>query len=152
MIEDVFGSMSTILAGSSQASLDTLIRLAKEQGTGRSRFLLHRDHSERPQVMIIYLERGSEIGLHRHPDSKAELYLVLEGELSVNYIEEGDNNPKERILAPWGNLKGHPSLSVHRDSVWHEPKSISDYVVYLEVYSGPFEKSNDVEYFGPKSS
>lgn len=152
MIEDVFGSKSTIVAGSSRSGLDTLIRLAKEQRTGRSRFLLHRDHSERPQVMIIYLERGSKIGLHKHPDSKAELYLVLEGELSVEYMEEGDNSPRERVLAPWGNSKGYPSLSVHRDSVWHEPKSISDFVLYLEVYSGPFEKSDDVEYLGPKSS
>jgi len=152
MIEDVFGSRSTILAGSSLRSLDALIRLAKDEGTGRSRFLLHRDHSERPQVMIIYLERGSEIGLHRHPDSKTELYLVLEGELSVEYMEECDSTRKVKILAPWGNLKGYPSLSVHRDSVWHEPKSISDYVLYLEIYSGPFEKSGDVEYFGSQSN
>jgi cupin fold WbuC family metalloprotein len=152
MIEDLFGSGSTIMAGTSRYNLDTLIRLAKEVGTGRSRFLLHRDHSEMPQVMIIYLERGSEIGLHRHPDNKSELYLVLEGELSVEYMEEGDNNRKVRVLAPWGNTKGYPSLSVHRDSVWHEPKSISDYTLYLEIYSGPFEKSGDVEYLGPKSN
>ena len=34
MIEDVFGSRSTILAGSSRSGLETLIRLAKEQGLG----------------------------------------------------------------------------------------------------------------------
>lgn len=86
------------------------------------------------------------MGRHRHPTGKTELYVVLEGLLSVEYLENVDVETQSRMLAPWGNLEGLPSISVHRDSVWHEPKALSEYVLYLEVYSGPFEKSQDVEY------
>ena len=127
-------------------SLEELVRIAKESQTKRSRFLVHRNHSEQPQIMIIYLERGSVVGRHRHPTEKTELYLVLEGRLSVEYLENGGVETQSRVLAPWGNPEGLPSISVHRDSVWHEPKALSEYVLYLEVYSGPFEKTQDVEY------
>jgi glucose-6-phosphate isomerase len=96
--------------------------------------------------MLILLRKGSEIGLHRHPLYKAEAYVVLEGLLGVTYQEDSGRSRIERF-APWGNTLGLPSVSLHRNGVWHEPFSISDEVVYLEFYNGPFVKEEDVEYF-----
>jgi hypothetical protein len=71
--------------------------------------------------------------------------VVLEGQLLVKYTtDEGEK--RSRLLGPWGNEEQLPSISIHRDGIWHEPSAVTDYVLYLEIYSGPFNKELDVEY------
>ena len=137
---------SGVLLGKSRPSLQELVSLASESGLGRSRYLLHRSHSDQPQVMLIYLERDSKVGMHKHPPEKSEIYIVLEGTLEVSYRNSGGEEEQRRTLAPWGNQLDLPTVSLHRDSIWHEPRSISEYVLYLEIYSGPFSKELDVSY------
>lgn len=146
MLEWIMREGSGVLLGKSRPALEELIDMASKSGLGRSRYLLHRSHEDKPQVMLIYLERGSDVGVHRHPLDKSEIYIVLEGTLEVSFRERNDSENLRRMLAPWGNESGLPTVSLHRDSLWHEPRAVSDYVLYLEVYSGPFSKDLDVEY------
>lgn len=111
----------------------------------RSRVVVHRSHADVPQIMVVNLARGSVVGMHRHPREKVELYLVLSGKLEVSYIST--SGAENRIVyGPWGNEDRLPSLSIHRDGIWHEPRAVSQSCTYLEVYSGPFDKLRDVEY------
>jgi glucose-6-phosphate isomerase len=95
--------------------------------------------------MVILLERDSRVGMHRHPADKTEIYVILEGQLRVTYVDSGGLE-KSRLFAPWGNQENLPTVSIHRDGIWHEPVAVSETVLYLEIYSGPFSKDYDVEY------
>lgn len=140
-----FAENALQLLGANPNKTEELHAMALDSGIGRSRYLLHRSHNDQPQTMLIYLQNGSKVGLHRHPVEKTEIYIVLEGLLEVEYRIKSDPG-YSRILAPWGNKEGLDSISIHRDGIWHEPKAVTKYTLYLEIYSGPFDKKTDVEY------
>lgn len=146
MLENVFANDSVLSLAKSDALLNHLKALPTVNLMGRSRILMHKTHEDLPQIMLIYLRKDSEIGQHRHPTEKAEIYVVLEGELEVRYQVTTDTPEQVRVLGAWGNTRGLPSISVHRDGVWHEPRAVSEDCLYLEIYSGPFSKDADVEY------
>ncbi len=145
MIESVFQTPVVQVVGSSDAGRDEILRMSGLSDLGRARHLLHKNHRDRPQTMLILLEKDSVVGMHRHPEEKTEIYMVLEGQLRVDYVT-GGGETGSRLLAPWGNDKNLASISIHRDGIWHEPSAVSEYVMYLEIYSGPFDKERDVEY------
>jgi len=146
VISNLFPDGSVTIAGAEAKGLRELVELAQSSSLKRARFLLHRSTDDMPQVMLIFLERESVVEMHRHPSNKAEIYVVLEGQLEVSFRESETGPEQIIILGPWGNKLGQPSLSLHRDSVWHQPKSLTPYALYLELYSGPFSKDLDVEY------
>ena len=144
-IDKQFAENALQLLGADSIKTEELHEMALASGIGRARHLLHKSHNDQPQTMLIYLQNGSKVGLHRHPVGKTEIYIVLEGILEVEYLVEGEHS-NIRTLAPWGNKEGFKSISIHRDGVWHEPKAATNYTLYLEIYSGPFDKEIDVEY------
>lgn len=145
MIELPFGQSSVQTVTSSPEGTEELIEMARLSDLKRARHLLHKNHADQPQTMLILLERDSRVGMHRHPANKTEIYVILEGQLRVDYVDKGEQR-KSRFLAPWGNLENLPTVSIHRDGIWHEPVAVSETVLYLEIYSGPFNKDYDVEY------
>lgn len=84
--------------------------------------------------MIICLHRHSYVRCHRHP--KDESYHVISGELAVLFPGEGS-----MVTLRTGNAV----LKIPAGT-WHQPIAASLYVIYHEVYVGPFDKSVDVEY------
>lgn len=122
---------------------------SRESALARSRVLMHRTRSESPQQMIIHLLKGSRVGMHRHPKAKSETYVVLSGKLEVRYSLP-DGSEVSCKLAPWGNSETLPTIATHRDAIWHEPSAISEECVYLEIYTGPFDKKLDVEYLSER--
>ena len=145
MIEFVFEQSTVQTIASSSVVRDELLRMSRESDLRRSRHLLHKNHADQPQTMLILLEWNSQVGMHRHPADKTEIYVILEGQMRVDYVENGGRR-ESRLFAPWGNLENLPTVSIHRDGIWHEPVAVSETVLYLEIYSGPFNKDNDVEY------
>jgi len=145
MIEIPFAKSSLQTVTSSPAVRQELIEMSRVSGLKRSRHLLHKNHADKPQTMLILLERNSLVGMHRHPANKTEIYVILEGQMRVDYVDNGGRR-ESRLFAPWGNLENLPTVSIHRDGIWHEPVAVSETVLYLEIYSGPFNKDCDVEY------
>ena len=145
MIEFVFETPETQVLGANDEGRREILRMSQSSDLGRARHLLHKDHGDQPQTMLILLEKGSVVGMHRHPEHKSEIYVVLEGQLLVEYTTDGGET-RSRLLGPWGNDEQLPSISIHRDGIWHEPSAVTDYVLYLEIYSGPFNKELDVQY------
>ena len=92
--------------------------------------------------MIIVAHRSSDLEAHRHPVNKPESYHVIEGTLKV-IIYNNDGSMKESRLL---SSDGHPRMYRIKGNVWHQPVSMSEWVIYHEVATGPFIKEIDVEY------
>lgn len=123
------------------AVINSLKSAARKSPLGRARICLHIDTNSPVQEMIIALCKNSLVETHRHPVHKPESYHLLEGEMDVN------------IFASTGEviqvIKLHQNgVRMYRiqGNVWHQPISISECAVYHEVYTGPFEKNEDVFY------
>lgn len=108
----------------------------------RSRVCLHGVNRESTQEMIIVAHQTSIIQPHRHPVGKSESYHVIEGSLVVNIFGD-DGNIQQSI-----NLydKSNPKLYRISGGVWHQPVPQTEWVVYHEVFEGPFVKEIDVIY------
>lgn len=117
----------------------------------RSRILVHDSRQDQIQQMLIVLHRDSVIDMHRHPNFKTESYLLIEGEMRVNYWDsiEGKFWFKEYCFNKKSNFE---FFGRHSGGIWHMPQVLTEWCVYLETYQGPFVKEIDVEYILTESS
>lgn len=131
--------IDTEIAVVDQTIIDILKGMAEDSPNKRSRACLA-PTSAWVQEMIICMMRESYVRPHKHPKTKPESYHVIEGELAVViYTPEGEHYREIRLnkQTPFYRLKG---------GWFHEPIPMTDWVVYHEVYPGPFVKETDVEY------
>ena len=124
-------------------TIEELKRIALEHPMRRSRLLLHHAPTDPTHEMIIVAHKSTYIRAHRHPAHKSESYHILEGKMNVNiYDDSGAIRDVVRLAAD-----GSEALMIRvQGGTWHEPVPVTEWMVYHEVYSGPFEKSVDVEY------
>ena len=108
----------------------------------RSRVCLHGENKESTQEMIIVVHKSSIIQPHRHPVGKSESYHVIEGSLAVNIFR--DNG----MIGCTVNLYDDSNPRIYRilGGIWHQPVPLTEWVVYHEVFEGPFSKESDVIY------
>jgi cupin fold WbuC family metalloprotein len=124
----------------SDSDIEGLLARALDSKMLRARICLHKSELDAQQFMLICLLKGSQVGAHRHPVGKSEAYILLNGELQVDFFDDQ------------GALIGQEKLdSISRclfipGGTFHEPKSLTNSSMYFEVYPGPFEKTVDVEY------
>jgi cupin fold WbuC family metalloprotein len=123
-----------------QEMLRALKTLAWCAPSKRSRLILHRQETDKCQEMVICLHKLSYVRPHRHPHHKSESYLVLEGEMSVALYNE--LGPLERLI----ELNKENFLYRMTGGWYHQPIPRSEWVIYKEVYTGPFRKDFDVVY------
>tara|TARA_B100001250_G_scaffold413969_1_gene450012 strand:+ start:2314 stop:2814 length:501 start_codon:yes stop_codon:yes gene_type:complete len=126
--------------------------LADKTNNKRARVNIHKSLKSKTNEMIIALKKGSYIRPHIHPNSKSESYHVIKGKMNVyvfsksgkkiKIIKMGDYNSKLNFY--YRMNKGY----------FHLPIAVSNWCVYHEVYSGPFEKDKDVKYatWSPKEN
>ena len=119
-----------------------LKKIASLHPLRRSRICLHRNRESCVQEMIIVAHRDSNIEAHRHPNGKAESYHVLEGALLIKIFKDGGELTSEINLAE----NEHPKMYRIEGGIWHQPVPLSEWVVYHEVFKGPFLKEEDVIY------
>ena len=128
-----------VISGSRLAHLKVL---AAESPLHRSRILLHRSHADVVQEMVICIHYDSYIRPHRHPTGKAESYHIIEGELQVNiYNDTGKDRTTFRLGGTSRNVMYRLA-----GGIYHQPLAVSEWAIYHEVYTGPFDKDADVEY------
>lgn len=125
-----------------EAHVCELKKLALQHQLKRSRLCLHRSRDEAVQEMIIVAHRDSHLEAHKHPLHKPESYHMIEGELAVNVFAE-DGEIIERLIL---RHDAYPRMYRIQGNIWHQPIPISEWVVYHEVYTGPFDKDIDVVY------
>ena len=127
--------------------LDTIISDAFKSPLKRSRILLHENQENSIQEMLLVVTKDSIVQRHKHPDHKSETYIILEGVLEVEYWESDLADSYKKTYGPLDNADGFPFIVRHLGGIWHAPRSITDYVVYFEIYEGPFRKELDVKYW-----
>lgn len=130
---DVFILDSSAIHSLKLAALNSPLR--------RARICLHSDAESPVQEMVIALFRDSVIEPHRHPLHKPESYHLVEGQMNVNIFDEQGHCIRQIEMRGDG-------IRMYRigGNVWHQPVAVSEYVVYHEVYTGPFDKLVDVQY------
>ena len=124
--------------------LDKLKKLAQNHPLKRARFCLHESLDNKVHEMIIVAHRDGAMEPHKHPSSKPESYHVIEGKLKV-LIFDRDGTVKEEFLL---DEDKHPKMYRIQGGVWHQPVPLTEWVVYHEVATGPFNKEKDVIFFG----
>ena len=108
----------------------------------RSRVCLHGGSGSPVQEMIIVAHHDTLIEPHRHPDNKPESYHIVEGNLLVRIYAEDGTILRNIELSD----SVHPRFYRIHGGIWHQPIPLSEWVVYHEVFTGPFEKETDVIY------
>lgn len=121
--------------------IEELKRLAAASSLGRSRICLHSGLDAPVQEMIIALRRESVIEPHKHPRNKPESYHLIEGAMDVSIFDTAG-----KIVQVIHLRDGGPRMYRITGDVWHQPTAVSEFAVYHEVYTGPFEKDTDVRY------
>ena len=119
-----------------------LKEIAANHPLKRSRVCLHESSESFVHEMIIVAHSSTLLAPHQHPENKPESYHVLEGELQVNIFDDEGKLIKEKKLF----ANRHPRMYRITGKVWHQPIPLTEWVVYHEVATGPFNKDEDVIY------
>ena len=104
----------------------------------RTRIFLHNSTNDPVQSMIIIARIDTDIPTHKHPKNKPESYTIIEGEMDVIFYDD-NSNVINKI-----HLDRNKPVVLIKPLTWHKPVPTTEYVVYHEIYVGPFEKEKDV--------
>lgn len=122
--------------------LKNLKKLALDHPLKRARICLHESLESAAQEMVIVSHRTTHIEPHKHPPGKPESYHVLEGRLLVKIFNDDGCVIQSILLDQNSDCKMYRI----RGDIWHQPVPLSEWVVYHEVFHGPFSKDKDVLY------
>lgn len=125
-------------------TVEELKAKAKAAPRGRYRLCLHRSTEDQVQEMVIVAPRGTYFRPHRHPAGKTESYHVVEGSMTVFFFNDAGEVIRRIDMAAHG--AGKTYLYRLSNRIWHIPVPTSDFVVYHEVYCGPFDREGDCEF------
>jgi cupin fold WbuC family metalloprotein len=112
----------------------------------RARICLHESLQNKVHEMIIVAHKDGDMPAHSHPADKSESYHMIEGKLKI-LIFNDDGSKKETIFL---SSDAHPKMYRIRGGVWHQPIPLSEWAIYHEVATGPFNKEKDLIFFRDK--
>jgi len=112
----------------------------------RARICLHESLKNKVNEMIIVAHKDGDMPAHKHPADKPESYHMIEGRLQI-LIFNDDGSVKETILL---SSDAHPKMYRIRGGVWHQPIPLTEWAIYHEVATGPFNKEKDLIFFRDK--
>ena len=134
----------------SKEDINRLISLAKNTTRGRVRYCSHSSGQESLHEMFIVHPKGAYVRPHKHLD-KIESMLVIDGE--VDYVMF-DNDGNVDNVVKMGNYESKKSFyqTIRKDK-FHTLVIKSEWLVFLEITNGPFDKENTVyAEWSPKES
>jgi len=125
-----------------------LKEMALKSPRNRYRLCLHSDQNHLTQEMIICLKDFSYFHPHYHPANRSESYHMIEGMLDIYLLDEtGALIDTIKLGAP--DTIGTESRSfMYRLSkpIYHLTVPRSEWTVYHEILTGPFNKDTTVHY------
>ena len=125
----------------SKEDISTLISLAKDTTRGRVRYCSHSSDQEVLHEMFIVHPKDAYIRPHKHLD-KIESMLVIDGE--VDYIIFDDNGKVDNIIKMGDFETKKPFYQTIRKDKFHTLKIKSEWLVFLEITQGPFNRKDTV--------
>ena len=117
---------------------------AAQSPRGRYRLCLHRSTEHLVNEMVIICGSGTYIRPHRHPQGRDESYYIIEGNMVVLIFDDSGQVVRQVEMGEYQS--GFTVLYRLCSNLWHLPVILSEWVVYHEVLTGPFNKIETVEY------
>ena len=139
-------SEEVYLAAENSFSLDkrsiiNLIKLAQGTLRNRVRFCSHLSSQESVHEMFIVHPKGAYVRPHKHLN-KAESMLVLQGE--VDYVIFEETGTVKDVISLGDYQSGKPFYNSIRTELFHTLLIRSEWLVFLEVTKGPFNREDTV--------
>ncbi len=116
-----------------QEFLDSLCDEAGKSPRRRKNFNFHDSPDAPAQCLLNALEPGTEIPVHRHPNT-AETYFVVRGKVRVSFFNDAGETTHSAELAPEEKTYG-----IHIPAgTWHGLDVLENGTVIFEVKDGPY--------------
>lgn len=128
------------------AKLETLADAARCSPRRRARFILHSDHADAVQEMVIAITASTYIMPHRQAD-RTKSYLLLSGRMGVVLFDQSGQISNSIRM---GTGPDDPVCFRFDAGQWHSVVSDSESSIYVEIAQGPFEGSHWADW-APKS-
>jgi len=125
----------------SKIDIEKLISLAEQTPRKRIRFCSHQSSKEIQHEMFIVHPYMAYVRPHKHL-KKPESMFVLYGEVDYVMFDEFGNVTQSIQMGTYDS--GKPFYHTIRTEVFHSLLIHSDWLVFLEVTQGPFDKENTV--------
>jgi cupin fold WbuC family metalloprotein len=107
----------------------------------RVRFCSHSSSQEPVHEMFIVHPKGAYVRPHKHI-SKAESMLVIDGE--VDYVIFNEEGGIKKVVPMGDYQSGKCFYQSTRTELYHSLLIQSDWLVFVEVTKGPFERKDTV--------
>ena len=119
--------------------IDQLIELASINKRKRIRFCVHKTPLEDVHEMFIVHPYGAYVRPHLHVN-KIESMLVLKGE--VDFVVYNDEGTVQKVIQMGELNSGKIFYNSLRESTYHTLLIRSDWLVFLEITKGPFDRKD----------
>ena len=125
----------------SSQDINELIKLAKNNNNKRVRICAHQNISNNLHEMFIVHAKGAHIPVHKHV-GRSESLFVLKGK--ADFIEFSDDGDVSMCVTLGELTSGYPFYRKISSNVFHTLVIKSEWFVFLEVTSGPFDRRSNV--------
>lgn len=121
--------------------LNTVSAQAKVSPRLRMNYNFHDSLDAKAQRLLNALEPGTELVIHRHPET-AETYILLRGSLKMIFYNDEKEITDEFVLDP---KNGEYGINIPKGQ-WHTIEVLEEDTVIFEVKDGPYRPlgGNDV--------
>ena len=124
-----------------KADINELIDKAKFTPRNRVRFCSHFSTDEKVHEMFIVHPKGAYVRPHKHLN-KPESMIIIEGE--ADYVVFDDDGKIKEVISMGDYRSNKPFYQSVRAGQFHSLVIHSECLVFLEITSGPFDKSDTV--------
>ena len=120
--------------------VDQIIGEAKQSQRHMARLLMHFDHEDSVQEMLIAMDRDCAV-MPNQSVGRSESLQIVKGELLLIIFDDNGNVLKRIEMGPAGSDK----VFLYRlsSTPWHTMIPLSEIVVVHEALQGPFKNSSE---------
>ena len=130
----------------SSSIINDLKNKALKSSSKRYRLCMHHSNNDPTHEMLIVFYKAGFMPPHRHPLGKSESYHVVQGSMTVYFFDNNGKVKKCIDLEESHDKNDKPFLYRLSSNEWHMPVPTSEWLVYHETFTGPFDKDYDVEF------
>lgn len=124
-----------------QAVLDNLTKEAKELPRLRKHMDLRNNAEDQSQRMVIAIEPGSVVPIHRHQKT-SETIVCLRGKIVVEFYDDLERICTDSIIITPNGQTIAVNIPIGQ---WHTAHALESGTVIMEMKDGPYEPLTDVD-------
>ena len=122
-----------------QNQINELKQLALSHPQKCARLCLHSDNQASIQQMLLVIHKDCRFHPHKHPHKKSESIHIIEGRVGFSFFNDCGEVIERHVMQP-----NDVFIIRLEGDTWHLPIVISEWAVFHEIYTGPYDKSKDV--------